>query len=220
MLSIEQVHAVKKARIDAETLAVYYSRLAHRFKRRRRLVAGLSFFASSGFVFSVVSGIHLGGGLMPLSAVTTLLAAWSFATSESLPRKTSKLYSGWSRLAARYENLLNNASAETAQDRLAKAEKRGRRLSEKGTAISVDTRLLSKARDHVLSWHQWDCDSETKRRDDNGDEDKRLQAGSPRDCQDSESVHGKDGTAQDGGPDRRGGRPVRAPKGDPPASST
>jgi hypothetical protein len=108
VLTESQTDQIWDKMIFAEVRSLYFGELAARYTKRKQIIAGVSFFLSSGAAAALVAKMNSSVPLV-LSLLSAVLMAYSIAVS--LDRKAAmmaKLHHSWNKLEADYCRLWNH----------------------------------------------------------------------------------------------------------------
>ena len=133
---------------------MYFAELASCHTRRKQIITGLSFFMSSGAAATLAAKMSYGIPLV-LSAIVAILTAYSIAVGlDKRASAMARLHSQWNHLHGDYERLWNRINDDDAERALGDLQKRGRELSEAGTEMPLNERMLKKWEDRVFERYE------------------------------------------------------------------
>jgi len=151
MLTETQANRVWERMVEAEVRSLYFADLAHRYTRRKQIIAGISFFLSSGAAATIIAKTP---DWVPVCLALVSAIATAYAMAVGLDRYVSgmtKLHYGWNQLANAYERLWNHWRDNDAERTLEELVKQGMDLSELATEMPYQEKLVDKWRDIVYA---------------------------------------------------------------------
>jgi len=149
MLTESQANRVWERMVEAEVRSLYFADLANRYTRRKQIIAGLSFFLSSGAAATIIAKAP---DWVPITLAVVVALSTAYSMAVGLDRYISsmtKLHYGWNHLAVDYEHLWNHWLDDDAERILDELVKQGMEMSEQATEIPYQEKLIDKWRDVV-----------------------------------------------------------------------
>jgi len=158
MLNESQQRDVWERWLASEMRANYYGDLSERLSSLQTKLTWLTLLFSSGAAGAILGDSHVPSSLWFLKLLLSLLAAAVsfFSLVMQYPKKSfdcSDLQYRWSRLAAEYEALWNDAYSDSAVGTLANLTEKSAELSKSSDRVGVryKRRLMEKWERHVIS---------------------------------------------------------------------
>jgi hypothetical protein len=146
-----QANEVWKKRYEAEVRSFYFADLAAKYVRRKQIMAGVSFFFSSGAAATVLGKLPTWIPVI-LAVVSAIATAYSLAVSlDSCIANLTKSHWQWNQIFEEYDSLWNHQADDDAEERLAKIWRLAREASANATQLPYDPDRMDKWEQVVIA---------------------------------------------------------------------
>jgi hypothetical protein len=150
-LTLHQANHVWDEKVEAEVRSLYFGELASSYTRRKQLMAGATFFLSSGAAATVIAKLPTCVPVV-LAVLSAIAAAYSMATE--LDKRIStlvELHCQWNQLSMDYDSLWNHWYEDDAEQRLRELSRRANEASGLGVKMPYDETIVDKWMERVYS---------------------------------------------------------------------
>jgi hypothetical protein len=150
-LTPHQTNHVWEEKVEAEVRSLYFGELASSLTHRKQLMAGATFFLSSGAAATVIAKLP---ALVPaaLALCSAIAAAYSMASElDKCIATLVDLHRQWNQLSMDYDSLWNHWYEEDAEERLRELSRRANEASGLGVKMPFDEKAVNKWMERVYA---------------------------------------------------------------------
>jgi hypothetical protein len=148
-LTQHQIDSVWREKVEAEVRSLYFGELASRYTARKQVMAGISFFLSSGAAATVIAKAPT---WVPatLAIISAIAAAYSFAIDiEKRISSLAELHEKWNLIALDLDILWNHWYDADAEETMRTLSKRASDASALGVKMPYEEPLIDKWTDRA-----------------------------------------------------------------------